>query len=71
MHILILGGAGMVGRKLMERLAHDGHLGGREITRVTLHDVVEAPALRSRPARRCRTSRCRGKPRSWSRSGPT
>jgi nucleoside-diphosphate-sugar epimerase len=42
MHILILGGAGMVGRKLVERLAHDGHLGGREITRVTLHDVVEA-----------------------------
>jgi nucleoside-diphosphate-sugar epimerase len=41
MHILILGGAGMVGRKLVDRLARDGHLGGREITRVTLHDVVE------------------------------
>jgi nucleoside-diphosphate-sugar epimerase len=41
MHILILGGAGMVGRKLVDRLVRDGHLGGREITRVTLHDVVE------------------------------
>ena len=45
MHILILGAAGMVGRKLLERLAKDGALGGREITRATLHDVVmpEAP----------------------------
>ena len=28
MRILILGGAGMVGRKLAERLARDGPLGG-------------------------------------------
>jgi D-erythronate 2-dehydrogenase len=41
MRILILGGGGMVGRKLIERLAHDGQLGGREITSVTLHDVIE------------------------------
>ena len=40
MHILILGAAGMVGRKLVERLATEGHLGGRAIARVTLHDVV-------------------------------
>jgi nucleoside-diphosphate-sugar epimerase len=40
MHILIIGAAGMVGRKLAERLAKDGHLGGREITKATLHDVV-------------------------------
>jgi D-erythronate 2-dehydrogenase len=46
MHILILGAAGMVGRKLVERLATEGHLGGRAIARVTLHDVVapEPPA---------------------------
>jgi nucleoside-diphosphate-sugar epimerase len=44
MHILILGGGGMVGRKLAERLARDGQLGGREIARVTLHDVVEPQA---------------------------
>jgi len=46
MHVLILGAAGMVGRKLVERLAMDGSLGGRPIARVTLHDVVapEPPA---------------------------
>ncbi len=46
MHILVLGAAGMVGRKFLERVARDGHLGGREITRATLHDVVmpTAPA---------------------------
>ena len=43
MHILILGAAGMVGRELAERLVKDGHLGGREITRMTLQDVI-APA---------------------------
>lgn len=44
MHILILGAAGMVGRKLLERLARDGSLGGREIAKATLHDVVEPSA---------------------------
>jgi D-erythronate 2-dehydrogenase len=43
LHILILGAAGMVGRKLTERLLRDGHLGKRDITRLTLQDVV-APA---------------------------
>lgn len=43
MHILILGAAGMVGRKLTERLLRDGRLGKSDITRMTLHDVV-APA---------------------------
>ncbi|ABD89178.1 D-erythronate dehydrogenase [Rhodopseudomonas palustris] len=43
MHILILGAAGMVGRKLTERLLRDGHLGDRAITRLTLQDVVAAP----------------------------
>ncbi len=40
MHILILGAAGMVGVKFLARLASDGHLGGKAITKVTLHDVV-------------------------------
>jgi nucleoside-diphosphate-sugar epimerase len=44
MHILILGGGGMVGRKLAERLARDGQLGGQAIERLTLHDVVEPQA---------------------------
>ena len=43
MHILVLGAAGMVGRKLTERLLRDGRLGSREITALTLQDVV-APA---------------------------
>lgn len=43
MHILILGAAGMVGRKLVERLLHEGRLGKHDITKLTLHDVV-APA---------------------------
>ena len=42
MKILILGGAGMVGRKLAERLANDGQLGGQAISGLTLYDVVEA-----------------------------
>lgn len=46
MHILVLGAAGMVGRKLVERLTRDGRLGKSDITRLTLQDVV-APA---RPA---------------------
>jgi nucleoside-diphosphate-sugar epimerase len=41
MQILILGAAGMVGRKLTERLVKEGRLGGGAITRLVLHDVVE------------------------------
>ncbi len=49
MHILILGAAGMVGRKLTDRLLADGRLGSRDITRLTLQDVVapERPAQAS------------------------
>jgi len=43
MHILILGAAGMIGRKLTDRLLKDGRLGKAEISALTLHDVV-APA---------------------------
>ncbi len=48
MHILVLGAAGMVGRKLGERLLRDGRLGKAGITRMTLHDVV-APAKPEKP----------------------
>ena len=40
MHILIIGGAGMVGHKLTQRLVRDGQINGREITALTLQDVV-------------------------------
>lgn len=44
MHVLIIGAAGMVGRKLAERLARDGQLGGKAVDRMTLADVVEPSA---------------------------
>jgi nucleoside-diphosphate-sugar epimerase len=43
LHVLVLGAAGMVGRKLVDRLLRDGRLGKSDITKLTLHDVV-APA---------------------------
>jgi nucleoside-diphosphate-sugar epimerase len=44
MRILVTGAAGMIGRKLTERLARDGTLRGQRITAMTLHDIVEPPA---------------------------
>jgi len=43
MHVLILGAAGMIGRKLTARLVADGNVGGRGIDRLTLADVVAPP----------------------------
>ncbi len=40
MHILIIGAAGMVGRKLTERLVRDKRLGSAPIDQLTLVDVV-------------------------------
>ncbi|MGE0765388.1 MAG: D-erythronate dehydrogenase [Hyphomicrobiaceae bacterium] len=40
MKVLILGGGGMIGRKLAERLARDGRLGTAEVSSLTLYDVV-------------------------------
>ena len=42
MKVLIIGGAGMVGQKLAQRLARDGILGGKPIDSMALYDVVEA-----------------------------
>ena len=42
MQILILGAAGMVGRKLTERLARDGRIGSAAIGQLSLVDVVAA-----------------------------
>ncbi|MAA99492.1 MAG: NAD-dependent epimerase [Rhodobacteraceae bacterium] len=39
-HVLVTGAAGMLGRKLVETLARGGLLGGREVTRMTLSDMV-------------------------------
>lgn len=40
MHILITGAAGMIGRKIAERLLADGELNRRPISKLTLHDIV-------------------------------
>lgn len=41
MHILIIGAAGMVGRKLTSALLKSGQVGGKAISRFTLADVIE------------------------------
>src|SRR6266446_45523 len=38
--ILVIGAAGMVGRKLLQKLAQDGSLGASQIAHATLHDLV-------------------------------
>ena len=43
MHVLIIGAAGMLGRKLISQLADTGMLGDGLVERLTLVDVVEAP----------------------------
>jgi nucleoside-diphosphate-sugar epimerase len=47
--ILILGAAGMIGRRLVERLAHDGTVGTAPIHQLTLADIV-VPMKPSSPA---------------------
>jgi D-erythronate 2-dehydrogenase len=42
MHVLIIGAAGMVGRKLTDRLVADTSLSGRAIERMTLVDIAAA-----------------------------
>jgi nucleoside-diphosphate-sugar epimerase len=41
MHILIIGAAGMVGRKLTASLVNAGQVGGKEIVKLTLADVIK------------------------------
>ena len=43
MKISILGGGGFLGRKIANRLAKDGHLGGKPVTGLTLFDLAEPP----------------------------
>jgi D-erythronate 2-dehydrogenase len=57
MHVLVTGAAGMIGRKLVERLARDGALNGEPISALTLLDVVE-PARRAGFAGRVKLATC-------------
>lgn len=43
MRIAIIGAAGMLGHKLVHRLARDGKIGGKAISAIMRHDVVLAP----------------------------
>lgn len=45
MMITILGGGGFLGRKLAQRLAKDGQLGGQPIKGLTLFDLTPPPSL--------------------------
>jgi nucleoside-diphosphate-sugar epimerase len=40
MRVLVTGAAGMIGRKLVERLATEGEVAGKAITALDLHDIV-------------------------------
>jgi nucleoside-diphosphate-sugar epimerase len=56
-NVLVVGAAGMIGRKLLERLAREGALAGEPIAQVTLHDVVPpAPPARAPFAMKILTS---------------
>lgn len=44
MHVLIIGAAGMVGRKLAETITKDGGLGGSPVEKMTLMDVIAPTA---------------------------
>ncbi|RAI42859.1 D-erythronate dehydrogenase [Rhodoplanes roseus] len=43
MHVMVTGAAGMIGRKLAERLGQEGALAGAAITVLTLSDIVAPP----------------------------
>jgi nucleoside-diphosphate-sugar epimerase len=49
MHILVIGGAGMIGRKLAERLLREKKLGGKAISKLSLQDVVPPQEPREKP----------------------
>ena len=53
MRVLIFGGAGMIGRKLAERLAREGRIGDRTIESLTLYDIQAAapPAEAAMPVK--------------------
>jgi nucleoside-diphosphate-sugar epimerase len=49
MHVLIVGAAGMIGRKLTDRLLKDRTLRGQPIKKLTLQDVVAPEEPRDKP----------------------
>jgi D-erythronate 2-dehydrogenase len=53
MNILVIGAAGMVGRKLCDALAKSGNIGGHSIDQLTMSDTIApiAPSSSSFPMR--------------------
>ena len=49
MHILVIGAAGMIGRKLVDRLLAERKLGGKAISKLSLQDVVAPAEPREKP----------------------
>lgn len=49
MHVLVTGAAGMIGRKLTERLIKDGRLNDQKITKLHLQDIVRFPGEAMKP----------------------
>jgi nucleoside-diphosphate-sugar epimerase len=49
--VLVIGAAGMIGRKLTARLAKDGGVQGEAIGELALHDVIESPRPTAAPFR--------------------
>jgi nucleoside-diphosphate-sugar epimerase len=47
MHVLVIGAAGMIGRKLVDRLIKDGALSNKPIDRLTAADIVAPPEVRA------------------------
>jgi nucleoside-diphosphate-sugar epimerase len=47
MHVLIIGAAGMIGRKLTSAIVKDGGLNGQRVDRLTLLDVIAPPTPES------------------------
>lgn len=56
MRVLITGGAGMIGRKVAESIARDGHLGGHEVSALDLVDVVRPEPPEGAPETGCETA---------------
>jgi nucleoside-diphosphate-sugar epimerase len=49
MHVLVIGAAGMIGRKLTERLLRERQLRGQPIKKMTLQDIVAPEEPRDKP----------------------